>query len=191
MRSFFLGSPKKPQKVVPARVTPLPALPVHRLQNNLARYLRENGTLAQTLIKYKEIAQRCDVRLLESDYALIGQKMLGPGSYENMQVGKLTVQTFRLPPLPGVPSDQLPQSLDECLKGLSHARWHRLSYMQGTLTQSGGDCVVSLVTNPSMYTHSRHHRHGAGDISGSREPTWLRSMMSRKSRWQPLILRKR
>jgi hypothetical protein len=52
---------------------------------------------------------------------------------------------FRLPPLPGVPPDDLPQSLEECHRGLRHINWHKVTYFQGTLTQNGGDCSVSVL----------------------------------------------
>jgi len=49
---------------------------------------------------------------------------------------------FRLPALPGVPPSKLPQSLQECHEGLRNIQWHKQTYFEGTLTQSGGDCTT-------------------------------------------------
>jgi len=61
-----------------------------------------------------------------------------------MELGEIVLQMFRLPSLPGVMSNQLPLSLDECLRGLRHVAWHKVTYFEGTLTQNGGDCMVSI-----------------------------------------------
>lgn len=139
MRGFFGATPKKP-KQVPRPITP----PVtHKMEENLARYLKPDGTLARAFISFKEIAPRCDTRLFETSYQLIGQRLEGNGtSMAPRQVGEIVLQVFRLPPLPGIPADQLPQSLDECHRGLRHINWHKVTYHEGTLTQLGGDCTV-------------------------------------------------
>lgn len=143
MRSFFSSSPKKPSKDKAARPSPPPP-PVHRLPENLARYLKPDGTLARAFIQFKDIATRCDTRLFETSYPLIGQRIELGGKFSTLQVGEIVLQMFRLPPLPGIPPDQLPQSLEECHRGLRHINWHKMTYFQGTLTQSGGDCSVSV-----------------------------------------------
>ncbi|KAF6763079.1 hypothetical protein DFP72DRAFT_1030227 [Ephemerocybe angulata] len=76
----------------------------------------------------------------ETSYPLIGQRAELGGKYSTQQIGEIVVQMFRLPPLPGVPQDELPQSLEDCHKGLRHINWHKVTYYQGTLTQNGGDC---------------------------------------------------
>lgn len=141
MFSFLASSPKKP----PARATPPPppALP-HKLPDNLARYLKQDGTLARAFICFKDIAARCDTRLLEINYPLIGQRCEASGGASTMELGEIVLQMFRLPSLPGVLSNQLPLSLDECLRGLRHVAWHKVTYFEGTLTQNGGDCTVSV-----------------------------------------------
>ncbi|KAI0030016.1 hypothetical protein K488DRAFT_55155 [Vararia minispora EC-137] len=138
MRSFFSSSPKKPTKVV---VSPAP-LPVHRPEENLARYLKSDGTLARAFVSFKEIANRCDTRLFETTFPLIGQRLETSNKTSSMQVGELMLQFFRLPPLPGVSTSQLPQSLDECHRGLRHVHWHKMTYFEGILTQSGADCTT-------------------------------------------------
>ncbi|KAJ7729509.1 hypothetical protein DFH07DRAFT_781904 [Mycena maculata] len=144
-RSFWSSSPKKSkdkEKAAPAPAPPVPA-PVQapqRLPENLARYLKPDGTLARAFISFKDLAVRCDTRLFETNYPLIGQRVELGGKASTLQVGELVLQMFRLPPLPGIPPDELPQSLEECHRGLRHINWHKVTYFQGTLTQNGGDC---------------------------------------------------
>ncbi|KAF8635247.1 hypothetical protein AX17_004020 [Amanita inopinata Kibby_2008] len=138
MRSFFSSSPKKPSKVPAQVLTP----PVHRIPENLARYMKPDGTLARAFVAFKDIAARCDTRLFETSYPLIGQRFEVGGKFSTQQVGELVLQIFRLPPLPGIAPDQLPQSLEECHRGLRHINWHKVTYFEGTLTQSGGDCTT-------------------------------------------------
>jgi hypothetical protein len=140
-RFTFFGSPKKSTKSSP--LLPPPAAPVHRQEDNLARYLKPDGTLARAFICFKDIASHCDTRLFETAYPLIGQHLEEGNTVKTQQVGEMILQIFRLPPLPGVPPQQLPQSLEECHRGLRHVSWHKMTYFEGTLTQNGGDCTVS------------------------------------------------
>ena len=116
-----------------------------KVEENLARYLKPDGSLARAFIAYKDVATHCDTRLFETTIPLIGQR-IDPDrtgtTMTTLPVGELVLQLFRLPPLHGVPPTQLPQSLDECLRGLRHVSWHKVTYFEGTLTQNGGDCVV-------------------------------------------------
>lgn len=146
MRSFFSSSPKKlsKEKIVAQPPPPPQPQPVQRLTENLARHLKPDGTLARAFVSFKDIASRCDTRLFETSYPLIGQRMEIGGKFSTFEVGEIVLQLFRLPPLPGIPQDQLPQSLEECIRGLRHINWHKVTYFQGTLTQSGGDCSVCL-----------------------------------------------
>ncbi|KAF8070437.1 hypothetical protein FPV67DRAFT_1487386 [Lyophyllum atratum] len=140
MRSFFSSSPKKSSKdklLVQAAPPPQPA---QRLPENLARYLKPDGTLARAFISFKDIASRCDTRIFETSYPLIGQRVELGGKFSTLQVGEIVLQIFRLPALPGIAPGQLPQSLEECHRGLRHINWHKVTYFEGTLTQSGGDC---------------------------------------------------
>ena len=144
-RFNFFGSPKKTAKQSP-RPSPAPApMMPPRIEENLARYLKPDGSLARAFIAYKDVAAHCDTRLFETTIPLIGQRIDPEGTGTTMTtlpVGELALQLFRLPPLHGVPPVQLPQSLDECLRGLRHVSWHKVTYFEGTLTQNGGDCVV-------------------------------------------------
>ena len=147
MRSFFGGS-KRPK---PTRVAETPNFPIH-IEENFARYLKPDGTLARAFVAFKDIAPRCDTRLFETTYPLIGQRLEAPGegggtggTMVPKQVGEIVLQMFRLPPLPGIPPNDLPQSLEECHKGLRHTAWHKVTYHEGVLTQLGGDCSVSCL----------------------------------------------
>ena len=139
MRNFF-SSPKKASRVT-GKTAP-PPLPPHKMEENLARYLKSDGTLARTFVSFKDIGRRCDTRLFETSYPLIGQRLDNNGMVSPMQVGELVLHFFRLPPLPCVPASQQPQSLEECHRGLRHVHWHKMTYFEGTLTQNGGDSMV-------------------------------------------------
>ena len=174
MRSFFSSSPKKSkEKVVPP---PPPVQPQAPLPENLARYLKPDGTLARAFITFKDIAPRCDSRLFETSYPLIGQKTEIGNNGKALQVGEIVLQMFRLPPLPGIAPDQLPQSLEECHRGLRHINWHKVTYFEGTLTQIGGDCSVSCIHLVYPRTLTRYISRGGVDSSESLGPTWSLSM---------------
>ncbi|KAG6857713.1 hypothetical protein H0H87_004129 [Tephrocybe sp. NHM501043] len=141
MRSFFSSSPKKSSKEkLPVQNLPMATQPAQRLPENLARYLKPDGTMARAFISFKDIASRCDTRLFETSYPLIGQHLEVGGKFSTLQVGEIVLQLFRLPALPGIAPEQLPQSLEECHRGLRHINWHKVTYFEGILTQSGGDC---------------------------------------------------
>lgn len=146
MRSFFGGS-KKPK--THARSLTEPAIPTV-IEENLARYLKPDGMLARAFVAFKDVAPRCDMQLFEGSYPLIGQRLevserqsqASGSSMAPKQIGDIVIQMFRLPPLPGIPPNDLPQSLEECYKGLRNVMWHKATYHEGVLTQLGGDCSV-------------------------------------------------
>jgi hypothetical protein len=139
----LFGSPKKTK--APALPSPRPATPVKAEPETFGRYLKADGTFGKVFLSFKEIASRCDTRILETSFPLVGHRMSGGSKPQEttVTVGEMILQVFRLPPLPGVPMDQLPQALEECIRGLRHVHWHKVTYHEGTLTQNGGDCSVS------------------------------------------------
>lgn len=141
--SRFFGGQKKAAKARPSPVVQTPP-PLHKLQENLARYLTAEGSLAKAFVNFKDIAKRCDTHLFEVALPLYGQKSQASAQPQSLQVGELVLQIFRLPPLPGVPPEHLPQSLEECHRGLRSIQWHKVTYFEGMLTQTGGDCIVSI-----------------------------------------------
>ncbi|PCH36717.1 hypothetical protein WOLCODRAFT_127575 [Wolfiporia cocos MD-104 SS10] len=140
-RKLFWGSqPKKSVQPPPRPVIVNPPAPVHRMVENLARYLKSDGTLARVFISFRDIAKRCDTKLFETTYPLFGQWSETPTVVKTLQVGEIILQIFRLPALHGIPLNLLPQSLEECHRGLRNTYWHKQTYFEGTLTQNGGDC---------------------------------------------------
>lgn len=134
LRGFF-HSPRKPQARQVVRPQP-------NNEDNISRYFAAgDSTIARSHIAFKPIAKNCDARLLEIRYPMFGFHEMS-GNKEKRQVCKITLQMFRLPPLPGLDQDQLPQSIEECLRGMRHHAWHQHEYQDGTLTQRGGDCKV-------------------------------------------------
>lgn len=167
VRSFFgVGSsPKKHHKITVVTATPHPQIPEPVVKDNFARYMKPDGTLAQTLVSFKEIASRCDTRIFETSFPLIGQRTTGLGKSATVTpwtVGEIVLKIFRLPPLPGIPNDQLPQSLDECHRGLQFTSWHKVTYHEGILTQNGGDCRVGRFRFFYIQSVNLPFRHGEG-----------------------------
>ncbi|KAI0698226.1 hypothetical protein BC835DRAFT_1335005 [Cytidiella melzeri] len=136
---FWGGGQKKAAKALSSPVFQKP--PPHKLQENLARYLTSEGTLALAFVAFDDIAKRCDTRLFETSFPLLGRKTRASSEPQSLQVGELVMQFFRLPPLAGIPPETLPQSLEACHRGLETARWHKETFYEGTLTQNGGDCT--------------------------------------------------
>ncbi|CAE6332614.1 unnamed protein product [Rhizoctonia solani] len=147
LRGLFSSTPKKqPKQALLRRPTPV-------MEDHLVRYMKADGSIGRAYINFKDIVKRCDTRLFETSYPLVGEwsedSVRGgvagvPGSMMSTQVsqrpiGELVLHIFRLPPLPGVPPETLPQSLEECHRGLSAVAWHKKIYYQGLLTQNGGD----------------------------------------------------
>lgn len=147
MLNFFRSSSPKKQPVKPAPEPepeqPPAKAPERRLTDNFARFLKHDGMFARAFISFRDVAAHCDTQTFECSYPLIGQRIESRTLTRTMTVGEITLQIFRLPPLPGIPPDRLPQSLEECNKGLRHVKWHKTTYYEGTLTQYGGDCSVS------------------------------------------------
>ncbi|KLO11072.1 hypothetical protein SCHPADRAFT_855784 [Schizopora paradoxa] len=144
MRSFFGGSKKSKAAPQHTRSHTEPIIPT-TIDENLARYLKQDGMLARAFVAFKDVAPRCDTQLFEGAYPLIGQRLeVNPGgsgtTMAPRQVGEIVLQMFRLPPLPGIPQNELPQSLEECYRGLRNVAWHKATYHEGVLTQLGGDC---------------------------------------------------
>lgn len=169
LKSLF-SSPRKMSKA-PKSLMPEPPRESVAQEDNIARYFTDgDSTVGRTHIAFKPIAKNCDARLLEIRYPMFGMyqapatasasvpvvttqrgtrhsvqalpKPQAAPAPVRKQVCKITLQVFRLPPLPGLTDDQLPQSIDECLRGMRHHAWHEHEYHQGIMTQNGGDCVA-------------------------------------------------
>ena len=111
--------------------------------------------IAKTHVAFKPIAKQCEAKVLEIRYPMFamfrgdvgagGSQLAASGSAAETrkQVAKITLQVFRLPPLPGLDHAQLPECIDDALRGIRHHAWWECEYHEGILTQSGGDCTVS------------------------------------------------
>ncbi|KIM23022.1 hypothetical protein M408DRAFT_78146 [Serendipita vermifera MAFF 305830] len=139
MRSFFSSPAKKPSKPLVREREPIPQ-PVETT-DPFGKYLKKDLSIAKALVSFKEIVSRCDTKLFETSYPLVGQCSDGR-QLVTKAIGEIVLQIFRLPAIPGVPQDDLPQSLDDCLRGLRHVQWHKVVYHEGVLTQLGGDCTT-------------------------------------------------
>lgn len=189
---FWSSSPKKgkpaksfstPSPTPRATPSPPPPQPVVH-EDPLVRFLKPDGTLGRTFVSFKDMAPFCDTTLYETTLDLVSsvEERLPNGRSGSRKIGDMVVQMFRLPPLPGVPADQLPQSLEECLRGMRHVNWHKIVYHEGILTQNGGDCKVRLRL---LFTPRRLlelianclHSHGADANSASLAPNLSRLTM--------------
>ena len=142
--------------------TPLPAPAPPK--ETIAKYLIDDKspTIGKTHIAFAPIAKNCQAKVLEMRYPVFAmfksdqsQARARGSSHQPTQVvgeetqrpmiGKITLQIFRLPPLPGLSPDEMPQCIDEALRGMRHHAWHEHEYHEGILTQDGGDCSVSYM----------------------------------------------
>ena len=124
--------------------------------------------IAKTHVAFKPIAKQCEAKILEIRYPMFamfrGDTPVGLASSQlpaagsstevRRQVAKITLQVFRLPPLPGLGPGQLPECIDDALRGIRHHAWWECEYHEGILTQSGGDCNVRLMV-PSLPSSTR------------------------------------
>lgn len=207
IRNLF-GSPRKMSKAprpvsMVTEVIETLAAPV---KENICHYFPPGeSTIGKTHIAFKPIAKNCDTRLLEIRYPMFGflrygdgvagpalQKGDRPSSHPSSganaatappvrkQVCKVTLQIFRLPALPGLTQEQLPQSIDECLRGMRHHAWHEHEYHEGLLTQKGGDSHVSGVTISSgsaLIDICTAYRFRGGENSKLLAVTWSLGML--------------
>lgn len=143
--------------------TPLPAPAPAVPKETIARYLVDDKspTIGKTHIAFAPIAKNCQAKVLEMRYPVFAMFKSGdqavagrargsshqPGQVvaeetQRPMIGKITLQIFRLPPLPGLKPEEMPQCIDEALRGMRHHAWHEHEYHEGILTQDGGDCSV-------------------------------------------------
>ena len=167
------------------------------------RYLRQDLTIGRAFISFKDVLHRCDTKLFETSYPLIGQihdeRLIGTSGKATMTtpIGEIVLQVFRLPPIPGIPADELPQSLEDCHRGLRHVQWHKKIWHEGGLTQYGGDCMVGPLSRTRDLDQGTEPlvallpRHGAAVTSASWEQAWLLTTTSRRSQRRKLTCGRR
>lgn len=147
------------QSADPAQAAPAPP------SDNLARYLSTPGgsTLCKTHVAFRAIAPQCEAKVLEIRYPMFSMHKDEKGS--RRQLGKVTLQVLRLPPIPGLPAAEVPGCIDEVLRGLRHRGWWEQEWHEGVLTQDGGDISVRFLSARDG-TATDVHRSRAGGISG-------------------------
>jgi len=155
------------------------------------RYVRNDLTVGRAFVAFKDIQHRCNTKLFETSYPLIGQihdeRLIRTSGKVTMTtpVGEIVLQVFRLPPIPGIPADELPQSLEDCHRGLRHVQWHKKVYHEGGLTQYGGDCMVGHHSLRSRFGTElpvcNLPRPGAAVTSTSWVRAWLLTTTSRRN----------
>lgn len=115
----------------------MPPVPERVLQ-----YLPHDGNFATTQIDFKNEASKCRTRTcrLQLPFKANGQ---GNRSAAKTCVGTLIVDLFHVPSIPGIARGDLPKSVLKAAEGVKLAQWHGNVHHEGTLTQMGGDCLVS------------------------------------------------
>jgi hypothetical protein len=171
VRNFFSSPVKKTSKPVIREREPTPQ-PIETA-DPFGQYLKKDLSIAKALVSFKDIVKHCDTKLFETSYPLVGQCIEGR-EFVTKPIGEIVLQIFRLPAIHGVLQDDLPQSLEECLRGLRHVQWHKVVYHEGVLTQLGGDCTVSPANSQWYPRLIQLYRLGDDAICGLWEPTSLR-----------------
>ncbi|KEI36774.1 uncharacterized protein L969DRAFT_54063 [Mixia osmundae IAM 14324] len=98
-------------------------------------YLSPSGTLAGTKVIYDEIADRCFGTKCTFQYPLVS-----PNPERREVLGYIQIEIFFLPAMPK--HVKLPQTVDQCYKGLRAALAYHQTQYKGHLSQMGGDCHV-------------------------------------------------
>ncbi|UZJ56068.1 hypothetical protein CBS101457_005388 [Exobasidium rhododendri] len=119
-------------------------------------YINKEGAFGRCDVVFDKIAQQCLARCLIVDLPVHGVNEPAPSLSSSLHNnasmdftrnlgkvrGTLRLKLFYLPPMPSVPKDLMPQNLGDCIRGMEAAKWHNgEAWMEGTLTQLGGDCV--------------------------------------------------
>lgn len=105
------------------------------------------------------------------------------------RVGKLTLQLLYVPKPKGAKDEDMPKSMNSCIRELKEAEEVKDTFWEGCLSQQGGDCPVSSCS-PSVYGTStnRSHSTGVDDSSVWKAPSLLPSTRplvshARQSTW--------
>ncbi|KAK0549861.1 Bud site selection protein bud4 [Tilletia horrida] len=159
--SRLFGSPKKQSSKLAVEGSPMESSSPTRPQTEpMMAYMNREGAFGRTRVLFEELQDRCLGTCAIFDCAVMGvAEPVGSISaasrlattltsqttaFEqnlNKVRGKLRLKIFYLPPIPSIPRILLPDSLAECVQGMRAAANQKVDvWMQGTLTQMGGDC---------------------------------------------------
>lgn len=137
----LLSSPKKSrsraqdfahraEERVPVRTAP---------SHPLLDHLGDDGEICRVKINVHGFKAECYGKQLKTIHKCYGPPQARKAVRE---IGEVEIKLFYLPPLARVPVKDLPQSIDECLSGLSKADKYDVVHYEGVLTQLGADCKV-------------------------------------------------
>ncbi|KAE8227232.1 hypothetical protein CF319_g271 [Tilletia indica] len=157
--SRLFGSPKKQASKVLSEGSPVGSSPVGYQAEPMLSYMNREGAFGRTRVLFEDLQDRCLGTCATFDCAVMGvAEPVGSisaasrlatlsstsAAFEqnlNKVRGKLRLKIFYLPPIPNIPRNLLPDSLAECIQGMQAAANQKVHvWMEGTLTQNGGDC---------------------------------------------------
>ncbi|PWN54025.1 hypothetical protein IE53DRAFT_53865 [Violaceomyces palustris] len=163
--SRFFASPKKAaakreqqEKAQAAEV----AFKAARMEPMLS-YINREGAFGRAGVVFEKVVSQCTARCLVLEVPVVGvndpqQSLGGPSSLASRNYvnasrnadfkrniakvrGTLRLKLFYLPPMPNIARNLLPENIGDCIRGMQNAAWHHSSpWLEGTLTQLGGDC---------------------------------------------------
>ncbi|CAD6885064.1 unnamed protein product [Tilletia laevis] len=156
--SRLFGSPKKQASKLLPEASSIGAAPAYQTEPMIA-FMNREGAFGRVRVLFEELQDRCLGTCATFDCAVMGvaepmgsisaaSRLVSLSSNsaafeENLNKvrGKLRLKIFYLPPIPNIPRDLLPDSLEECIHGMQAAVNQKVHvWMSGTLTQNGGDC---------------------------------------------------
>lgn len=83
----------------------------------------------------------------------VKSKRGGPVRRPPYKVGKLTLQLLYVPKPKGATDDDMPKSMNACIREMKEAEESKGRIWEGHLSQQGGDCPVSISPYLSPYLH--------------------------------------
>lgn len=105
------------------------------------------------------------------------------------KVGNLELQLLYVPKPKGSKEEDMPKSMNACIREMREAENTASRMWEGFLSQQGGDCPVSLATHKLEVLSANGHKHSTGDddFSGYRDPSSPHIMKLLDSHARPLI----
>lgn len=103
------------------------------------------------------------------------------------KVGKLELQLLFVPKPKGAKDEDMPKSMNSCIRQMKEAELSMARAYEGHLSQQGGDCPVSNTAPVSLSELTCHFSTGVAAFSDLTAQSLLRITRPRASREQPLI----
>lgn len=164
----LFSSPKKKPSFVSSSTNASMASSAGFTVEPMLAFLNKESSFGKCEVVFEKIAQHCLGKAYIMDLPIRGEddddddaasslspslrKNSSPDFKKNLGIirGTLKLKLFYLPPMPSVARNLMPRNLGECIQGMEAALWHSQNgeaWMEGVLTQLGGDCVVSAMKN--------------------------------------------